>query len=218
MTLYPHQTSTTPRKATTPGKAARYFAFLLAAVAAFAVPGNSALAQEACVTKPERQTALKEAAFGEVAAFAVGEDAKSLGELTFLAPDNSTRTLSSFKGKVILVNLWATWCAPCRKEMPALDALQKQKGNDKFEVVAVNVDTRNPERATEFLDEIGVSTLTRYHDPKGHILQDLKKKGRAPGLPSTVLFDENGCELGFLLGPAEWASEDALKLIDAALK
>jgi thiol-disulfide isomerase/thioredoxin len=201
-----------------PHKTSKRLALLLAAVAAFAVPGNSARGQEACVTKPERQAALKEAALGELAAFAANDEAKSLGDLTFLAPDNSARTLASFKGKVVLMNLWATWCAPCRKEMPFLDALQQQRGSDRFEVVAVNVDTRNPERAPEFLDEIGVKTLTRYHDPKGHVLQDMKKKGRAPGLPTTVLFDENGCELGFLLGPAEWASADALKLIDAALK
>jgi thiol-disulfide isomerase/thioredoxin len=172
---------------------------------------------QSCKPGRETQTALKAASIGEVAGFSANADAMPFSNLSFKAPDGTGRSFSDFRGKVILVNLWATWCAPCRKEMPSLDALQKAKGNKDFEVVAVNVDTRDPERPGLFLDEIGVTTLTRYADSSGAFLQDMKKANRAPGLPSTLLFDRQGCELGFILGPADWGGKDALALIDVAL-
>jgi thiol-disulfide isomerase/thioredoxin len=177
------------------------------------VPGLAA----ACPADPAMLAALKAAAIGETAGVSINAEPRPFPDLAFKHPDGSSKTLATFKGKVLLVNLWATWCAPCREEMPELDQLQAKRGGSDFEVVAVNVDTRNVERATDFLDEIGVKTLTRYADHTGKFLQDMKRANRAPGLPSTLLLDRNGCELGFLLGPAKWASEDALKLIDAAL-
>jgi thiol-disulfide isomerase/thioredoxin len=196
-------------------------------VSLFAVVGLAAIlggcnetpreAATACAASPERLAAIRGAAIGELAAFAVPEAAKPLGDFAFRRPDGTTVRFSDFRGKVILVNLWATWCAPCRKEMPALDALQKARGGDAFEVVAVNLDTREPEKAGDFLDEIGVEALARYAEPEGAFLQDMKRAGRAPGLPATVLLDRDGCELGYLLGPAEWASADAKALVDAAL-
>ncbi len=171
----------------------------------------------ACKADPKMLAALKAAAIGEVAGFSANAEPKKLGNFAFSAPDGTARRFSDFSGKVILVNLWATWCAPCRKEMPALDALQKARGGADFEVVTVNVDTRDTDRVGDFLDQIGIANLNRYADPTGGILQDMKKANRAPGLPSTVLLDRQGCELGFILGPAEWASKDALALVDAAL-
>ncbi len=170
-----------------------------------------------CKVDPAILAGMKKAAIGDVAGFSVNAEPKMLGNFTFKAPDGTARAFADFQGKVILVNLWATWCAPCRKEMPALDELQRGRGGKDFEVVAVNVDTREPEKAPEFLDEIGVTSLTRYQDSSGGLLQDMKKANRAPGLPTTVLLDGKGCELGFLLGPAEWAGKDALALVDAAL-
>src|SRR5262249_16887764 len=114
-------------------------------------------------------------------------------------------------------NLWATWCVPCRKEMPALDALQAKLGSDKFQVVAVNIDTRNPEKPKAWLQEVGVKELGYFADPSAKVFQDLKAIGKAFAMPRTLLIDPNGCELGPLAGPAEWASEDALKLIETAL-
>ena len=116
----------------------------------------------------------------------------------------------------MLLNLWATWCVPCRKEMPALDALQAKLGDDRFEVVAVNIDTRNLDKPRTWLGEVGVTRLGYFADPSAKVFQDLKAIGKAVGMPTTVLIDPQGCELGTLAAPAEWASDDAIKLIEAA--
>ena len=116
----------------------------------------------------------------------------------------------------MLLNLWATWCVPCRKEMPALDALQGKLGSDTFEVVAVNIDTRNLDKPKTWLQEVGITKLGYYADPSAKVFQDLKAIGKAFGMPTTLLVDAQGCELGTLAGPAEWASDDAVKLIEAA--
>jgi thiol-disulfide isomerase/thioredoxin len=117
----------------------------------------------------------------------------------------------------VLFNLWATWCVPCRKEMPALDALQARLGGPDFEVVAVNIDTRDPEKPKRWLHEVGIGHLAYYADPAAKTFQDLKAVGKAFGMPTTLLIDREGCELAALAGPAEWASGDAVKLIEAAL-
>jgi hypothetical protein len=101
--------------------------------------------------------------------------------------------------------------------MPALDALQARLGGPKFEVVAVNIDTRDAAKPRAWLQEVGINRLAYYADPSAKVFQDLKAVGRAFGMPTTLLIDPQGCELGYLAGPAEWASEDALKLVGAAL-
>ncbi|HEX5509733.1 MAG TPA: TlpA disulfide reductase family protein, partial [Pseudolabrys sp.] len=126
--------------------------------------------------------------------------------------------LDQWRGRTVLLNLWATWCVPCRKEMPALDALEQRLGGPDFQVVAVNIDTRNPEKPKAFLKEVGVQKLAYYADPHAKVYQDLKEIGRAFGMPTTVLVDPAGCEIGSIAGPAEWASDDAIKLIKAILK
>ena len=117
----------------------------------------------------------------------------------------------------MLFNLWATWCVPCRKEMPALDELQAKLGGADFEVVAVNIDTRDPEKPRAWLKEVGIERLAYYADPAAKVFQELKQAGKAWGMPTTILVDGAGCEIGTLAGPAEWASEDAIKLVSAAL-
>ena len=99
---------------------------------------------------------------------------------------------------------------------PALDKLQQTLGGKDFEVVAINIDTRDPEKPKTFLKEAGLTTLTYFHDQKAKVFQDLKSAGRALGMPTSVLVDGAGCEIGTIAGPAEWASEDAIKLIKAA--
>jgi len=154
---------------------------------------------------------------GEVAAFRVATAPDRLADIAFKGPDGADATLGAFAGKTVLFNLWATWCVPCRTEMPALDRLETELGGEDFQVVAVNIDLRNEERARAFLDEIGVKNLAFYSDPTTALFADLKKRGLAFGLPTTVLVDGTGCRIGVLEGPAAWDSEDAKALIGAAL-
>jgi hypothetical protein len=101
--------------------------------------------------------------------------------------------------------------------MPALDALQTKLGGPGFDVVAVNIDTRNPDKPRTFLRDVGVTKLAYYADPKAEVFQDLKQIGRAFGMPTTMLVGPSGCEIGTMAGPAEWAGDDGVKLIQAAL-
>ena len=175
-------------------------------------------ADAACKPAATLAKRLAPLARGEVAAVGIASDPKRLPELAFTGADGKPRTLSDFHGKTVLLNLWATWCVPCRKEMPALDALQAKLGGETFEVVAVNIDTRNLDKPKAWLKEVGISRLAYYADPSAKTFQDLKAIGKAFGMPTTLLVDPQGCELGALAGPAEWASDDAVKLIEAALK
>ena len=173
--------------------------------------------EAACRPAAELARRLAPLARGEVAAVGIATDPKRLPELSFTDAEGKPRTLADFQGKTVLLNLWATWCVPCRKEMPALDALQTRLGGEKFEVVAVNIDTRNLDKPKAWLQEVGIKQLGYYADPSAKVFQDLKAIGKAFGMPTTLLIDAQGCELGVLAGPAEWASEDAVKLIEAAL-
>jgi len=174
-------------------------------------------ADRVCQGTLARTERLKPLVRGEIAALALASRPLQLPDLTFRGPAGEAKKLSDFRGHTILLNLWATWCVPCRKEMPALDALQGALGGDRFAVVAVNIDTRDPQRPRDWLKEAGISRLTYYHDEKAEIFQDLKSIGKAFGMPTTLLVDGEGCEIGTLAGPAEWAGEDARKLIEAAI-
>jgi thiol-disulfide isomerase/thioredoxin len=173
-------------------------------------------ADASCKPAAELAKRLAPLARGEVAAVGIASEPKRLPELTFTDADGKPRALADFQGKTVLLNLWATWCVPCRKEMPALDALQAKLGSDRFEVVAVNIDTRNLDKPKAWLQEVGITKLGYYADPSAKVFQDLKAIGKAFGMPTTLLVDPQGCELGALAGPAEWASDDAVKLIEAA--
>ena len=154
---------------------------------------------------------------GEVAALSVLSTPKPAPAIAFNAPDGRPIDLAALNGKVRLVNFWATGCVPCRQEMPALDELQAEFGGPEFEVVAVNVDTRNLERPRTWLQENGVNRLAYYADPSGKVMQVLQRSGDLVGLPTSILVDRDGCQIAVLKGPAEWASRDAKALIAAAL-
>ncbi len=154
---------------------------------------------------------------GEVAAVTMTTKPMRLPDLAFTDAAGTPKKLSDWRGRTVLVNLWATWCVPCRKEMPALDALQAKLGSPDFEVVAVNIDTRDLDKPKAFYKEEGLNRLAFFSDSKAKVFQDLKGVGRALGMPTTVLVDGEGCEIASLAGPAEWASEDAVRLISAAL-
>jgi thiol-disulfide isomerase/thioredoxin len=157
-------------------------------------------------------------AHGEVAALTMATAPLRLPDLSFEDADGKPKKLSDWRGKTVLLNLWATWCVPCRKEMPALDALQTRLGGKDFEVVAVNIDTRDPDKPRNFLKEANLTRLSYFNDQKAKVFQDLKHIGRALGMPTSVLVDGQGCEIATIAGPAEWASDDAVKLIKAAVQ
>jgi len=171
-----------------------------------------------CAAAAPLTARLKSLATGEIAALQVAEKPSPALDVTFLNAQGAPVRLSDFKGRTVLLNLWATWCAPCRQEMPALDALQAALGGADFEVVAVNIDTRNFEKPKQFLGEINVSRLAYYADPAAKIFTELKGAGKAFGMPTTLLIDKNGCELANLAGPAEWASPEALAFVKASLE
>src|SRR6202047_1232463 len=157
-------------------------------------------------------------AHGEVPALTMATSPLRLPDLAFWDADGRPKKLSDWRGRTVLVNLWATWCVPCRKEMPALEGLQTKLGGPDFEVVAVNIDTRDPEKPKSFLKEANLTRLGYFSDQKAKVFQDLKAIGRALGVPTSVLVDGQGCEIATIAGPAEWDSDDAVKLITAAVK
>jgi thiol-disulfide isomerase/thioredoxin len=157
-------------------------------------------------------------AHGEVAALTMATTPLKLPDLAFEDADGKPRKLSEWRGRTVLVNLWATWCVPCRREMPALNGLQTKLGGPDFEVVAVNIDTRDPEKPKNFLKDANLTRLGYFTDEKAKVFQDLKSIGRALGMPTSVLVDGQGCEIATIAGPADWASDDAIKLISAAIK
>ncbi|WP_445505274.1 thiol:disulfide interchange protein TlpA [Microvirga sp. G4-2] len=160
---------------------------------------------------------LRPFAKGELAAISVDKTPQLPPAVAFNGPEGQPMSLSDFKGKMVLVNLWATWCVPCRQEMPALDKLQADLGGADFQVVAINVDTRNPDKPKAWLQENGIRNLAYYADPAGKLLQVLQRSGHVVGLPTTFVVDASGCEIALLKGPAEWASPDALAFIRTAL-
>ena len=131
---------------------------------------------------------------------------KPLPALEFEDANGRPRTLADYRGKVVLLNIWATWCAPCREEMPALDRLQAQVGGPAFQVLAVSVDQQGPAIARRFLAEIGVKSLDFYIDRSARAAFRLN----APGLPVTLLIDREGREVGRKLGAAEWDSPEVV--------
>lgn len=157
--------------------------------------------------------AFKELNRGKMTAFVFRLGPKPLPEFSFQDGDGKERTVADWKGKVVLLNLWATWCAPCLKEMPALDALKTKLGGEDFDVVALSIDRGGLEKPRNFLNKIKVKSLDLYNDPTSKMASKL----RAVGMPTTLLLDRDGHELGRLTGPAEWDSDDAVTLIKAAM-
>ncbi len=150
---------------------------------------------------------------GHMAAFVYKRTRDATPDIKFQDATGKERSLADWRGKVVLLNLWATWCIPCRKEMPALDRLQAEMGSDVFEVVAVAADRKGIEGASKFLADIKVEKLGVFADPTARVTSTL----RALGLPATLLIGPNGQEIGRLVGPAEWDSAEAKALIKSVL-
>jgi thiol-disulfide isomerase/thioredoxin len=177
---------------------------------------RDALADAPCASALELSKKIAPLAQGEVAALTMATKPVQMPDLAFVDGDGQPKKLSDWKGRTVLLNLWATWCVPCRKEMPALDSLQGKLGSDKFAVVAVNIDTRDPEKPRKFLKDSNLTNLGFFGDAQARVFQDLKSNGLALGMPTSVLVDGQGCEIANIAGPAEWDSADAIKLITAA--
>ena len=150
---------------------------------------------------------------GAMAALVIKSKPVDLPALTFTDADGKPVSLADFSGKIVLLNIWATWCVPCREEMPALDKLETKLGGKDFQVVAVNIDKGGPDKAAAFLKETGASHLGLYTDPSGKLFATLK----AVGMPTTLIIDRHGKEIARLVGPADWASPEAVKVIEAAI-
>jgi thiol-disulfide isomerase/thioredoxin len=179
--------------------------------------GGGETASAECKLARDRVASVTPLMKGQVAAMVAAYEPRKLTAVSFNGPDGKPLTLDHFAGKTVLLNLWATWCVPCREEMPALNALEKEMGSDRFQVVPVNIDTGDDEKPKTFLTEIGVDALQLYRDNTISVFNNLKKEGLAMGLPVTLLIDDKGCLISAMNGPAAWDSEDAKALIKGAI-
>lgn len=134
------------------------------------------------------------------------ESPQPLPPIAFTDESGRPLTLDGWRGKVVLLNVWATWCGPCRTEMPTLDRLQAELGGDRFEVIALSIDRAGVGVVRKFFDEIGIEHLRIFIDDTMKVSRDL----RILGLPATLLIDPEGRELGRLMGPAEWDTPDMI--------
>lgn len=138
---------------------------------------------------------------------AVHGSPRPVSDFAFQNGSGDEMSLSDFRGQVVVLNLWATWCPPCREEMPTLDALQKKLGGDRFEVVALSVDQAGPQVVRDFYAEIGIDHLGLYIDSSMQVMIDLGVRG----IPTTLVIDRNGQEVARLVGKADWATPKMLK-------
>jgi len=141
--------------------------------------------------------------------FAVFDAPAAVPEISFADGAGQSKTLADYSGKVVLLNVWATWCAPCRKEMPTLDRLQAKLGGPDFEVVALSMDRKGPDAVKKFFAETGVTHLALNIDTSAKAMFTLG----AVGLPMTLLINRDGKEIGRLIGPAEWDAPDMVDFI-----
>jgi thiol-disulfide isomerase/thioredoxin len=150
---------------------------------------------------------------GAMTTFVLKKPPAALPDVHFVNGKGEEVGLSSFTGKIVLLNLWATWCAPCREEMPALERLQKELGSDKFQVVALAVDKAGLDGARKFLKDNKIDGLALYADPTARVGTELK----VIGMPTTILINAEGREIGRLIGPAAWDGPAAQRLIKSFL-
>jgi thiol-disulfide isomerase/thioredoxin len=151
-------------------------------------------------------------ATGPMTTFVFKKEREALPDIAFLDADGKSVSLKDWRGKTVLLNLWATWCAPCREEMPALQRLEKALGSDTFQVVAVAIDKAGLEGARRFFKDNKIDGLKLFADPTARDGTEL----RVIGMPTSILIDAEGREIGRLVGPAGWDSEEAKRLIEAS--
>ena len=191
---------------------------LAVAIAAWVWLGNASVAKE-CPVQDEAAATIGAAAMGELAALNGTGEGRGYATLAFKDAAGTAMTIADFKGKALLVNFWASWCVPCREEMPALDALATKYNSDAFMVLPINLDigAGGLDKAQAFLDENQFANLPLYADNTFAAFERLKQQAVAVGLPATLVLDENGCELAVLQGPAEWNTPDGEAVIEALI-
>ncbi|QYO76470.1 TlpA family protein disulfide reductase [Devosia salina] len=187
-------------------------------IAAWLMLGNAGTANE-CPVQAAAAQVIDAAAVGELAALNGTGEGRGYADLAFKDATGADRTVADFAGKALLVNFWASWCVPCREEMPALDAIAAQYNSDRFMVLPINLDigANGLEKAQAFLDEGQFQNLPLYADNSFAAFERLKREAVAIGLPATLLLDPEGCELAVLQGPAEWHTPDGEAVIKALI-
>ncbi len=180
--------------------------------------GNKAVEESIQKSLPPDNQGLKPFAKGSMAAMRILDRPLDLNNIAFNDGNGKSFTIADWHGRTVLLNLWATWCPPCRHEMPFLEDLEMQLGGEQFEVITVSIDLKSSAKPKAFFAEIGLKALKFYWDGTSQIFADLKKQNLAFGMPTTVLINQNGMALGVLSGPATWNSDEAIALIQKAQK
>ena len=175
--------------------------------------GPASQTQAAKSQGPQTGAGVNPLSTGAMTTFVFKKQPEALPDIAFVNGAGKPVRLADWRGKVVLLNLWATWCAPCREEMPALDRLEQALGSDKFQVVALAVDKAGVEGARKFLDETKVKALPVFADPTARVGTELK----VIGMPTTILIDKEGREIGRLVGPAAWDSAEAKRLVEGQI-
>jgi thiol-disulfide isomerase/thioredoxin len=210
----PREASVLPRLVLTLG-----LAILGVGISVWVFLSNGAPQAGECPVQTDAGAALDAAATGELAALMGTGEGRGYRSLTFKDETGGDISIAAFSGKRLLVNFWASWCVPCREEMPALDALAGKYNSENFEVVTINLDMGEDglDKARQFMAEGGFSHLPLYADNSFAAFERLRTAGVAMGLPATLLLDETGCELAVLQGPAEWDHADGEAVVEALI-
>ena len=152
--------------------------------------------------------------FGDMKKMTIASNPTSAPKTIFFDDDGKELTLNDFKGRLTLVNFWATWCAPCRKEMPSLEVLSNQLGGDTFQVLTIATMRGSKEAVKKFFNDNNISGLPKFRDPKGH----LARASGVAALPLTMLLDRKGNEISRLIGDADWSQDETIEFIKKALE
>jgi thiol-disulfide isomerase/thioredoxin len=191
----------------------------LALVATLGI-GNFMPAQaKQCEAQTVKGAKIDDAAVGLLAAVQGTGEGRGYADLGFTDEAGKPMTIADFAGKKLLVNFWASWCIPCREEMPALKAIADQYDSDEFMMLPINLDVgaEGLEKARKFLADEGLESLPLYADASFDAFKRLQQQAVAVGLPATLLLDEKGCELGVLQGPAAWDSDQGKAVVEALI-